>query len=210
MAFTDFKSLEQSLVAFEIRSQKGNILSGNQNSSPSQALIDDINFALTETAYNASEEAICESIIYPILKEVWKPFRSELSLFSHKSINAGNLLVGTPDYLVAKRSHLGNMVLDTPLLITVEAKRDDFENAWGQCLAQMQAVTEINATKGLHIPVYGIVSNGISWQIAELKDDVLTQNTDIYILTDLKKLYQVIAELLANCVEQLHQTATNK
>ncbi len=203
MAFTDFKSLEQSLVAFQIRSQKGNLLSGNQNALPSQTLIDDINFALTETAYNASEEAICESIIYPILKEVWKPFRAELSLFSHKSINAGNLLVGTPDYLVAKRSHLGNIVLDTPLLITVEAKRDDFENAWGQCLAQMQAITEINATKGLNIPVYGIVSNGLSWQIAELKENVLTQNSDIYTLTDLKKLFAAMVELLENCVKKL-------
>ncbi len=203
MAFTDFKSLEQSLVAFQIRSQKGNILSGDQNAMPSQTLIDDINFALTETAYNASEEAICESIIYPILKEVWKPFRSELSLFSHKSINAGNLLVRTPDYLVAKRSHLGNIVLDTPLLITVEAKRDDFENAWGQCLAQMQAITEINATKGLNIPVYGIVSNGLSWQIAELKENVLTQNTDIYTLTDLEKLFAAMVELLENCVKKL-------
>jgi hypothetical protein len=204
MAFTDFKSLEQALVAFEIRLEKKSILSENQSAAPSQTLIDDINFALTETAYNASEEAICESIIYPILREVWKPFRNELSLFSHKSINAGNLLVGTPDYLVAKRSPLGNVVLDTPLLITVEAKRDDFENAWGQCLAQMQAITEINTAKGLHIPVYGIVSNGLSWQIAKLYENILTQNTDIYTLTDLKKLYAVIVGLLNNCASSLN------
>jgi hypothetical protein len=203
MAFTDYKTLEQALVAFNIRSEKRKILSGGQVVLPNQNLIDDIDFALNETAYNASEEAICESIIYPILREAWKPFKKELSLFSHKAINAEDTLVGIPDYLVAKRSPLGNVVLDTPLLVTIEAKRDDFENAWGQCLAQMKALSVINKTKGLEIPTYGIVSNGLTWQIARLENDVLSQHNDIYTLTDLGKLYSAIIELFSICQKNL-------
>lgn len=203
MAFTDYKTLEQALKAFEIRAEKKQILTGNYIVEPNPQLVEEINFVLTETAYNASEEAICESIMYPILKEVWKPFKTELSLFSHKSINAGNELVGVPDYLVARRSPLGNVVLDTPLLITVEAKRDDFENAWGQCLAQMKALSELNQNQGFTIPIYGIVSNGLSWQFARLENKVLSQHIDIYILTDLKKLISILSELLELCKKSI-------
>jgi hypothetical protein len=199
MAFTDFKTLEQALVAFEIRVEKGTILIVEKDLSPSDILSEDINFALTETAYNASEEAICESIIYPILKEVWKPFKNDLSLFSHKSIKANDELIGIPDYLIAKRSPLGAVVLDTPLLITVEAKRDDFENAWGQCLAQMKALQELNKSKQIDLPIYGIVSNGLAWQMAKLEQKKLTQHLEIYTLTDLRKLYNAISELVVIC-----------
>jgi hypothetical protein len=199
MAFTDYKTLEQALVAFEIRVQRGVILEITQDISPSETLSEDIRFALTETAYNASEEAICESIIYPILKEAWKPFKNELSLFSHKSIKANDELIGTPDYLIAKRSPLGAVVLDTPLLITVEAKRDDFETAWGQCLAQMKALQELNKSKQIDLPIYGIVSNGLAWQMAKLEQKILTQHIEIYTLTDLRKLYNTIIELVKMC-----------
>jgi hypothetical protein len=36
----------------------------------------------------------------------------------------------------ATKSELGKKVLESPLLAVVEAKKNDFEQGWGQCLAE--------------------------------------------------------------------------
>src|SRR5438552_13235358 len=96
-------------------------------------------FTLSEVAYDGSEYAACETLIYPFLREVWKPFRDVLTLWSHQPLYFDDDLSGVPDYLVARRSPLGPLVQDMPYLLVVEAKKDDFPRGWAQCLAAMLA-----------------------------------------------------------------------
>ena len=53
-------------------------------------------------------------------------------------------------------------MVGTPLIILVEAKKNDFDQGWGQCIAEIIAAQKINADTDF--PVYGIVSDGTLWQ----------------------------------------------
>jgi hypothetical protein len=58
-------------------------------------------------------------------------------------------------------------VLTQPLLIVIEAKEDDFSKGWGQCLAAMVAAQRIN--HNLDLGIFGIVTNGETWQFGRLR-----------------------------------------
>ena len=58
---------------------------GNQETSgltPGQAL--DL---MEEGVVDCSEYAICENLIYPVLKEVWKAYSEYFVLWGHRSLN---------------------------------------------------------------------------------------------------------------------------
>ncbi len=74
-----------------------------------------------------------------------------------------------PEYILARRSPLGKVVFDKPYLLLVEAKQDNFESAWAQCLSEMIAAQNLN--QNLPIIVFGITSNGERWQFAKLEGD---------------------------------------
>src|SRR5262249_32417402 len=115
----------------------------------------------TNAPVSASEEAICEFLIAPVLQEVWLSHRDVLMIWSHVSFTADKTLTGFPDYFVAKRSPLGPIVRDRPYVLFVEAKKDDFDAGWGQCLAAMLAAQKLNEEPdGV---IYGGVSNGRVW-----------------------------------------------
>ena len=73
-------------------------------------------------------------------------------------ITYDDVLSGTPDYFISTRSELGKLVVGTPLIMLVEAKKNDFEVGWGQCLAELVAAQKIN--EDTEHPVFGIVSDG--------------------------------------------------
>jgi hypothetical protein len=161
-----------------------------------------IEFNITETAYDISEAALCETLIYPILQAVWRVFKDDLFLWSHRSIQVDDILTGIPDYLIAKRSALGR-VLGAPLLTTVEAKKDNFEEGWAQCAAQMLALQKYNRTQHKDITVFGIVTNGETWEIAKLTDKHLTKDLRIFTVTELDKLWTALIALCQACKKQL-------
>ena len=111
-------------------------------------------------------------------------------LWIGKSIAYDDILSGTPDYLVSTRSELGPRVVGSPLIILVEAKKNDFEMGWGQCLAELVAAQKINADAGF--PVYGIVTDGDRWQFGRLVNDTFTEEPMSFLLQDLPALFGAI------------------
>ncbi len=73
-------------------------------------------------------------------------------MWSHTGIDAGNELVGVPDYIIAQKSEFGR-VLGLQLLATVEAKKDNFSEGWTQCAAQLVAMQTINKEKKITKPL---------------------------------------------------------
>ena len=104
----------------------------------------EIEFSLENIDVYTSEAARTEAIIFPILREIYKSYNSTYSLWIQKSISYNERLNGTPDYLIATKSALGKTVLETPLVVIAEAKKNDFEQGWGQCLAELIAAQKIN------------------------------------------------------------------
>ena len=84
-------------------------------------------------------------------------------------------------------------------VIVVEAKKNDFEQGWGQCLAELVASQKIN--KNDQKAVYGIVTDGNLWQFGRLRTDLFTKNEQNYTVDNIEKLYGAL-ECLADLVEQ--------
>ena len=162
----------------------------------------ELELMFNEGVVDNSESAICENIIYPILKEVWKVYRSNFLLWSHQALNYNEKLCGVPDYVLAKRSPNGSVVFDKPYFVLVEAKKEsDFSEGWGLCFAETIAVQRLN-----QIPeqtIFGIVSNGLIWQFGKLNTDIFTQNKLFYTIQELEKLFAAINYVFQQCELQL-------
>ena len=146
-----------------------------------------LDFILQEGVVFNSEYAICESIIHPVLVEIWRKYADKLLLWSHQPLNYDENLSGIPDYMVAQRSERGKIILDKPYLIIVEAKKDNFEEGWGQCLAELIAAQKLN-NKPEQL-LYGIVSNGKIWEFGQLREQDFIKNIQEYSISNLDKLF---------------------
>lgn len=125
----------------------------------------------------------------------------EFVLWSHQPLNCDEKLPGTPDYILAKRSPLGKVIFDQPYCIVVEAKKDNFEEGWGQCLSELVAAQQINQNPELVI--YGIVSNGETWEFGNLKLDQFTKNIKTYSIQYLDQLLAAINYNFDQCRLQM-------
>lgn len=163
----------------------------------------DLDFMLREAVVDNSEYAICENLIYPVLKEVWRDYSKYFVLWSHQTLYYNDDLSGLPDYTLAKRSPLGKVIFDKPFIVLVEAKKDNFEEGWGQCLAEMVAAREINQIPGF--TVFGIVSNGDNWEFGKLQDNNFVKELTIYNISDLPKLFGALYEVFEASKQQLEK-----
>ena len=160
-----------------------------------------LDFILAEGVVFNSEYAICESIIHPILVELWRKYADKLLLWSHQPLNYDENLSGIPDYMVAQRSSRGKIILEQPYLIIVEAKKDNFEEGWGQCLAELIAAQKMNGNQNSRL--FGIVSNGKLWEFAVLQQMEFIKNVKYYVLEDLQVLIEALNFIFSNSFEQV-------
>jgi hypothetical protein len=203
MSFSSYKSIGVVAKAFQIKYIRDNFITEIEF-DVSDSFRNELELILNEGVFDNSEMAICETIIYPILKEVWKAYRRNLLLWSHQALTYDESLSGTPDYIVAKRSPLGTVVFDKPYFVVVEAKKEsDFTEGWGQCLAEMVAVQKINNDPEQRI--FGVVSNGAIWQFGQLIADNFTQNKRFYTIQDLERLFAAVNYVFQQCELQLEQ-----
>lgn len=205
MTFSSYKSLGETLKEFQITYTEENFIQ-ELEFSVSRYFRDDLQFTLDEGVADSTEYAICENLVYPILKEVWKTYANRLTLWSHKYLNLDATLSGYPEYILARRSPLGRIVFDKPYLVLVEAKQDDFDGAWGQCLAEMIAAQRLNDIPDLI--VFGITSNGDRWQFGKLEGTQLTKNKEFYTIQNLEQLFAVVNFVFQQCDVQLTQFVT--
>ena len=195
MAFSDFKTLTEVQKRFEIRDSASDFVSGDNLLNPSEQFLQGLAFARQHLNVFRSEAARCEAIIYPILLENYKAYAERYMLWIREPLVYDGVLSGTPDYFVATRSELGKNVVGTPVVMVVEAKKNDFEIGWGQCLAAMIAAQKINAQEvngAAMFPVYGIVTDGVSWQFGKLAGNTFTENLTPFSLGDVPRLFGAI------------------
>ena len=195
MAFSDFKTLTEVQKRFEIRDSASDFVSGDNLLNPSEQFLQGLAFARQHLNVFRSEAARCEAIIYPILLESYKAYAERYMLWIREPLAYDGILSGTLDYFVATRSELGKNVVGTPVVMVVEAKKNDFEIGWGQCLAAMIASQKINAqeiNRNAMFPVYGIVTDGVMWQFGKLAGDTFMENITPFSLGDVPRLFGAI------------------
>jgi hypothetical protein len=202
MAFTQFKNLGQVLKKYQLTIIDNDFLSKKITETAPLALAQSINQKLKRRLYRVSEAAICEQLIYPVLESVWLNTLEEWLLWSHISLDIDEDLSGIPDYLLTPPTQYGSEVLGRPILVAIEAKKDNFDEGWGQCAGAMVAAQKVNAQDDLI--VYGIVSNGETWQFAQLKQDQFTRNSFSIDIFDINELYSVLYYVFIACKQQIN------
>ncbi|MDC0835595.1 hypothetical protein POG22_21765 [Geitlerinema sp. CS-897] len=200
MACSQFQSIGSILKEFGISYTEEDFVIGVEFEIP-VSFRDDLEFVMREGVVDNSEFAICENLIYPVLKEVWKRYAKDFVLWSHQALNYDDRLSGFPEYILAKRSELGKVVFDRPYLLLVEARQDKFEEGWSQCLAEMIAAQKLNDRD--EVTIFGIVSNGKFWQFGKLEGDRFTKNIHPYTIYDLDRLFAAVNYSFQQCQFQL-------
>jgi len=186
MAFSDFKNIGEVQKKYNIK-YKEELFIEAQELQPSENFVKDFEFYKENIDVFSSEASRSEVIISPILREVYKKYYKKYSFWIQKSISCDDILSGTPDYIFSEKSELGKTILEKPIVIIVEAKRNDFEQGWGQCLAELIASQKINNDS--QNSVYGIVTDGNLWQFGKLEKNYFFKNTENYTIDKLSLLY---------------------
>ncbi len=189
MSFTHYKTLSQVVQTFHLSYQEQNFIQPKRFEM-GDYLRAELQFNLTELVVDSSEYALCENLIYPILREIWKAYKTDLMLWSHHPLESDDELSGVPDYLIAKRSPLGKIVFEQPYLIVVEAKKDNFSEGWGQCAAELVAIQKLNNQP--EQTLFGVVTNAERWEFAKLQNVVFTKNLNGYQIENLDELCAAI------------------
>lgn len=203
MAFSDYKTIAQVQKEFTIVYQESRFLTA-QAVVPTAPFLQELAFSLEYIDVYTSEAARTEAIIFPILREVYKTYHEHYSFWIQKPIVFNDKLSGVPDYVVATRSALGKTVLEQPLVIIAEAKKNDFEQGWGQCLVELVAAQKINGTT--EVPIYGIVTDGKLWEFGSLQYATFTKNNESFTVDHLPVLFGV----LHNVFRLLIQASANQ
>ena len=193
MAFTDFNSIAEVQESFQIKYTESEYIQ-YIDIEPSPAFLEEFKFSQRHINVFSSEASRCENVIYPVLRDVFKNYVEWFALWSHELISYDEDLTGTPDYLISTKSGLGKTVPGTPIIIVVEAKRNDFVKGWGQCLAELVAVQKINDDDKK--PIYGIVTDGEFWQFGKLVENQFTRNETALTISELKKVFGAIGYLM--------------
>ncbi len=198
MAFSDYKSIEQVQTEFNIAYHEERFIK-ERIVEPAVAFLDEFAFNQTYLPVYSSEGARSEAVIFPILREVYKPYSQAYELWIQRPLSYNQKLSGTPDYLVSTRSPLGKTVLTLPVLIVVEAKRNDFDQGWGQCLAELVAAQKLNDQSDR--VVYGIVTDGKRWEIGKLIQNQFTQNACGYTVEQIAQLFGALQAIFDAATE---------
>ncbi|MEG4347683.1 hypothetical protein QUB70_31045 [Microcoleus sp. A003_D6] len=207
MPFSAYKTISSVLKEFQITYTESNFIVETEF-HVSDYFREDLEFTMREGVVDNSEFAICENLIYPVIKEVWKRYYSGFVLWSHQSLTYDQYLSGFPEYILAKRSALGKVVFEQPYFLLVEAKQDNFEAGWAQCMAEMIAAQRLNENPEQEI--FGIVSNGDRWQLGKLKSNVFTRNQTFYTIQELDKLFAAINYVFQQCELLLDAETTDR
>ena len=112
-------------------------------------------------------------------------------------------LTGIADYIFAP----DYAYLKTPLLCAVEAGcplgGDDFVQGRAQCIAEMVACRWNNLKDAHSRTIYGIVSNGQTWQFYRLSEESEIAESSPYNTTDLPSLLGALDHVCALCARDL-------
>ena len=199
MAYSNF-TLEMVRTAFELEIVESvGIFSEIEPVKPSPHLITTLSRNVPLAITINTEKAKSELIIADVLVELREQLEHRISLFSgiDFSIDDEKGLTGICDFLVSLSPV--QSFLEAPVIILVEAKKDDLTVGLGQCVAEMLAAQRFNAEKGNDIRyVYGATTSGTDWRFLKLEGQSL--HIDI-VVHPIAQCGQILG-ILSSMVEQ--------
>jgi hypothetical protein len=143
----------------------------------------------------ATEKARSEFLIAPILAEVRRQLNNQIALFSGSefSVEPAQGLQGFCDYIIsASREQL---LITAPVMVIVEAKREDIIGGLGQCIAAMVAAQLFNQRTGNEISrIYGAVTTGTNWKFLTLAGKIVAIDRVEYYINQIDKILGILTD----------------
>ncbi len=165
----------------------------NPTSLLQQILLENVPWAVAV----GSEKARSEGIINPVLLEVKRQLNGQIGVFSGEEFNVDVAadLNGFCDFLISRSAE--QLYIKAPVLMLVEAKKEDLKPALGQCLAEMVAAQRFNTIKNRSIEtIYGVVTSGTVWRFLKLTDKVVSIDLTDYPLLPVENVLGVLVSML--------------
>ncbi len=201
MAFTSFKTVDELLTKYHVTERRESFVRPVPGAVLSDTVLAGVDFVLHEYPFDRSEVATRESLIFPILMDVWRHYRSRLTLLSGEPVDCDADLRGEVDYVVCRRSPHGPFTPDQPILLIGEAKREDATVGWNQALGGMLAAQRLDATPGR--VYYGLATTGRVWSFGRLAGTEFTTDPAVHTVTKPDVLAGALHFIFAACVAQL-------
>ncbi len=198
MKFSDFKNVSEILTHFGLHIESNKFIDFDQipHIEIPSLISEDFEFTLANRGDTDKEFYACEFLIAPLLKEAWKR-NPKTKLFSHPQIKYEDLVL-IPDYVVSPKDKTGYNAFQKPLLITVEAKNDNYEEGWSDAYKQLVVARLLNQND--QIPIYAIVSIGKGWEFGKLDGSTIHKHPTGISLSDANKLLGILDFIFADCV----------
>jgi hypothetical protein len=144
------------------------------------------------TAIN-TEKARSELIIMPVVIEVRRYFKYQISVFSGSEFNvdAEKGLEGRCDFILSRSPEQYDIT--SPVVTIVEAKNESIKSGLGQCIATMIAAQLFNQRQGTVLDeVYGAVTTGSDWKFIKLCDNTIFIDKSDYFIKEVDKILGIL------------------
>ena len=174
--------------------EKRDIFAAAPELAASHLLTETLNYNLPIALGSNSEKARSELIIAPILVDLRRQLQERISLFSGVDFTVDDTkgLNGICDFIITKSPEI--LIVTAPLIIVVEAKKENINAGLGQCAAEMVGAQIFNEQAATEIKIiYGAVTTGSIWQFLKLEREILSIDLSEYYLKDVNKILGILA-----------------
>jgi hypothetical protein len=198
MPYSDFKDIEELREIFGVSIMSGDSLFATVEEVTVSRQLADILSENVSLALNINtEKARSELIIAPVLVEVRKLFRRNISLFSGLEFNVdvSQNLNGFCDFILSYSSN--QVFLTAPVACIVEAKNENIKSAYPQCIAEMIAAQMFNAKKSNPVAqILGVVTTGSNWKFLKLEKNIVVIDFDEYLISQAGKILGIFVDVI--------------
>ncbi len=197
MSYSEFK-LNAVFQAFGLTlNERSGLFADIPEESPSELLttilLENVELAV---AIN-SEKARSAMIITPILLEVRRKFKNQISLFSgiDFTVDTDRGLNGFCDFILSLSKE--QLFIRAPVMTLVETQNENLKSGLAQCIAEMVAAQLFNEQQGNSIQtIYGCVTIGTIWQFFKLEEKLISIDWSEYYIKDINKILGIFCSAI--------------
>lgn len=194
MPYSEF-SLAKAKKAFNLTTvEKRDIFADIPELTASPSLVELLNYQLPIAVGSNSEKARSELIISPILVELRRQLKEQINLFSGVDFTVDETqgLNGICDFIITQSAEI--LTVSAPVILLVEAKKENITAGLGQCAAEMVAAQIFNQQAETEIKIiYGAVTTGSIWQFLKLEAQTLSIDLSEYYLKEVNRILGILA-----------------
>ena len=197
MPYSDF-TVKKVQEVFQVKlHETTGLFSGLPKKEASSHLLETLKGNVPLAASINTEKARSELIIAPILVEIKKQHKGDLSLFSgvELTVDRDKDLNGFCDFLLSRSSE--QLYVRSPVVMIVEAKNENIMSGLGQCIAEMIAAGIFNEQEDKSIDrSYGVITSGNLWRFLKLEGQDVHIDLDDYGIKELSRILGILSAMV--------------